>query len=107
MHPEDGPLEDYPSVHQGMKFIFETYVKKEVPIYDPSNISYEGGGGNIWWNLLFATLVFFLGGLGILITRIAKGNWANVKWSYLPIFWFPVLSSWPVSISVLLGHFDQ
>ena len=59
------------------------------------------------WNLLFSTLILFLGGLGILITRIAKGKWANVKWSYVPIFWFPILSSWPVAISALLGHFDE
>jgi len=58
-------------------------------------------------NLLFSTLIMFLGGLGILITRIAKKKWGNVKWSYIPIFWFPVLSSWPVAIAALIGKFDE
>jgi ABC-type multidrug transport system permease subunit len=64
-------------------------------------------GTEILWNLLFATLIFFLGGLGIFLTRIAKGKWSNVKWSYIPVFWIPVLSSWPVAISAIMGHFDQ
>lgn len=59
------------------------------------------------WNVLFATLIFFGGGLGILVTRISKKKWSNVKWSYVPIFWIPVLSSWPVAISALVGGFDS
>ena len=55
---------------------------------------------------MFSTLIFFGGGLGILITRIAKKKWSNVKWSYIPLFWIPVLSSWPVAIAALIGKFD-
>ena len=61
----------------------------------------------VFMNIVFATLIFFLGGIGILITRIAKKKWKNVKWSYIPIFWFPVLSSWPVAIAALIGKFDK
>ena len=58
------------------------------------------------WNCVFSTLIFVLGGLGILLTRIAKGKWSNVKWSYIPLLWIPVLSSWPVAIAALIGKFD-
>lgn len=62
---------------------------------------------DIFWNMVYSTLILFLGGLGIFITRIKKNKWTNVKWSYLPIFWFPVLSSWPVAIAALIGKFDE
>jgi len=42
-----------------------------------------------------------------LITRIAKGKWSNVKWAYIPIFWIPVVTSWPVAIAALFGKFDE
>jgi len=58
-------------------------------------------------NVIFSLIILFTGGLGIFITRIAKNKWTNVKWSYIPIFWIPVLSSWPVSIAVLIGQFDK
>jgi uncharacterized membrane protein len=58
-------------------------------------------------NLFFSTLIMLLGGLGILITRIAKGKWSNVKWAYIPIFWIPVVTSWPVAIAALFGKFDE
>lgn len=61
----------------------------------------------ILYNMMFSSLILFLGGLGILITRIAKKKWGNVKWAYIPIFWFPVLSSWPVAIAALIGKFDE
>ena len=62
---------------------------------------------NILMNFVFATLIFIFGGLGILITRIAKGKWGNVKWSYVPVFWIPLLTSWPVAIAALIGKFDN
>ena len=61
---------------------------------------------HVLMNMLFATLIFIFGGLGILITRIAKGKWGNVQWSYVPVFWIPLLTSWPVSIAALIGKFD-
>jgi hypothetical protein len=65
------------------------------------------GFKQVMWNMVFSTLILFLGGLGIFITRIAKKKWTNVKWSYIPLFWFPVLSSWPVAIAALIGKFDE
>jgi len=59
-----------------------------------------------FWNVIYAILIFFLGGFGILIMRIFKGVWTNQLWSYIPIFWFPMVTSWVVSIAVLLGFFD-
>jgi hypothetical protein len=59
-----------------------------------------------FWNFVFANLIFWLGGLGILITRIAKGQWKNQLWTYIPIFWLPILCSWPVGIAALFGYFD-
>lgn len=61
----------------------------------------------ILWNIVFAILISWTGGLGILITRIAKGKWSNVTWSYVPIFWLPVFFSWPVAIAALVGMFDK
>jgi hypothetical protein len=60
----------------------------------------------ILWNIFFASLISWTGGIGILITRIAKGNWTRVSWSYIPIFWIPVLFSWPVGVAALVGMFD-
>ena len=57
-------------------------------------------------NFLWACLVFWLGGLGLLITRICKGNWTSQAWTYIPFFWVPVIGSWPVSLAVLFGGLD-
>jgi hypothetical protein len=57
-------------------------------------------------NLVLALLVQFTGILGIIITRIVKGAWNNQLWTYIPIFWIPILTSWPVALSVLFGFFD-
>ena len=57
-------------------------------------------------NFLWATLVFLLGGLGLFIARATKNNWTDVGWSYIPVFWVPVLGSWPASIAVLFGGLD-
>lgn len=61
----------------------------------------------MFFNFLFASLIFCLGGIGILITRIIKGKWNNVQWSYVPIFWIPVFTSWPVAIAALFEKFDE
>jgi len=60
----------------------------------------------ILWNLFFAFLTFWLGGLGMFIMRGMKGQWSNQLWSYIPIFWIPIFLSWPISISVLFGYYD-
>ena len=57
-------------------------------------------------NLVFAIITLFLGILGQLITRFLKGAWKNMWWGYIPIFWPPVVLSWPVSIGILLGKMD-
>ena len=61
----------------------------------------------ILYNILFAMLISFLGGIGIFITRIAKGNWTAHTWSYIPIFWIPIFFSWPVALTVLFGGFNK
>lgn len=61
----------------------------------------------IMYNILFAMLISWTGGIGILITRIAKGNWSSHAWSYVPIFWLPIFFSWPVALVALFGGFDK
>ena len=61
---------------------------------------------SIMYNILFAMLISWTGGIGILITRIAKGKWSNQLWTYVPIFWIPVFFSWPVALVALFGGFD-
>ena len=63
--------------------------------------------GTIFVNFLFSVLILFMGPFGMLIVRIVKGKWKNVGWSYIPIFWIPVLTSWPVAIAALIGKFDD
>jgi len=60
----------------------------------------------IMWNLLFSILISWTGGLGILATRIAKNNWSGQAWIYVPIFWIPVIFSWPPALAVLFGFLD-
>ena len=57
-------------------------------------------------NIIYAIIIFFFGGFGILAMRIFKWQWSNQLWSYIPIFWIPMTTSWIVSIAVLLGYFD-
>jgi hypothetical protein len=57
-------------------------------------------------NFLWATLVFWLGGFGLFLARIVKNNWTGIGWTYIPVFWVPVLGSWPASIAVLFGGLD-
>lgn len=60
---------------------------------------------NLFINFILSLAIFFLGGLGILISRIVKNNWTKQIWTWIPIFWIPVLS-FPVSALVLFGGFD-
>ena len=62
---------------------------------------------DMFFNFIYATLIFFFGAIGMLIIRIAKGKWNNVTWSYIPVFWIPVITSWPVAIAALIGKFDE
>ena len=61
----------------------------------------------IWWNIVFAGITFFFGGLGMFFTRFMKGAWSQAWWNYIPIFWIPVLTSWIPSISILRGAYDS
>ena len=63
--------------------------------------------GTIFVNFIFSVLILFMGPFGMLIVRIIKGKWKNVLWSYIPIFWIPVITSWPVAIAALIGKFDD
>jgi hypothetical protein len=63
--------------------------------------------GTIFVNFIFSLLILFTGPLGMLIIRIVKGKWKNVVWSYIPIFWIPIVTSWPVAIAALIGKFDD
>ena len=60
----------------------------------------------IYWNIFFAGLTWFFGGLGMFFTRYMKGSWSAAWWDYIPIFWIPVLTSWISSISILRGAYD-
>ena len=57
-------------------------------------------------NLFLAVLIFITGPLGILITRAVKSTWTKVWWSYIPLFWIPVMTSWPVAVAAAVGLFD-
>ena len=60
------------------------------------------------WNLVFSTLVLCTGILGILITHLFKSSWGVAPgWTWIPIFWLPFFTSWPVSLSILIGGFDR
>jgi len=59
------------------------------------------------YNIMFSMLISWTGGIGIFITRIAKGNWTSQAWSYIPIFWLPIFFSWPVALAALFGGFDK
>lgn len=63
--------------------------------------------GTVFVNFIFSLLILFTGPLGMLIIRIVKGKWKNVVWSYIPIFWIPIVTSWPVAIAALIGKFDD
>ena len=60
----------------------------------------------IWWNLFFAFLISWTGGLGLFIMRAMKGKWTNQIWSYIPIFWIPIFFSWPIALAALFGFYD-
>jgi hypothetical protein len=57
-------------------------------------------------NLVLAILTFFTGVIGFIITRAVKGNWSGQLWTYIPLFWMPVLTSWILSLTILFGGFD-
>ena len=61
----------------------------------------------VFFNFLFAMLVLGTGVIGIIITRLLKGSWNSAKWTWIPIFWVPFITSWPVSLSILYGGFDE
>jgi len=54
-------------------------------------------------NFLWATLTFWLGGIGMFMTRFFRGNWTDGAWNYIPFFWLPVIGSWPISLQILFG----
>ncbi len=56
-------------------------------------------------NAMLSLAIFFLGLPGILIARVMKGNWTAHTWSWVPLFWIPILN-WPISTIVLFGGFD-
>ena len=56
-------------------------------------------------NFFLSLAIFFLGLPGLLIARVAKGNWAAHTWTWIPLFWIPILN-WPASTIVLFGGFD-
>jgi len=60
----------------------------------------------LWWNLLWAFIISWTGGLGMFIMRYCKGKWTNQLWSYIPIFWIPILFSWTISLATLIGLYD-
>lgn len=64
------------------------------------------GYTGIWWNLFWAFLISWTGGLGMFIMRYCKGAWGNQIWTYLPIFWIPVFFSWPIALTAVIGFFD-
>jgi len=57
-------------------------------------------------NFVHATIIYFTGIVGLLIARAFKGNWSKGMWTYIPIFWVPILTSWPISLYVLFGGLD-
>ena len=57
-------------------------------------------------NLVLAIFTFFTGLIGLLVTRAVKGNWGGQLWTYIPLLWMPVLTSWPISLAILVGGFD-
>ena len=61
---------------------------------------------SFWWNLFFAFLISWTGGLGLFIMRAMKGKWSNQLWSYVPLFWIPIFFSWPISLAALFGAYD-
>jgi hypothetical protein len=65
------------------------------------------GYNGIGWNLLFAGITYFFGGLGMFFTRYMKSAWSQVWWNYIPIFWIPILMSWIPAICILLGWYDS
>ena len=64
------------------------------------------GYNGIWWNIFFATITFFFGGLGMFFTRYMKSAWTQAWWDYIPMFWIPVISSWIPAVSILRGTYD-
>jgi hypothetical protein len=57
-------------------------------------------------NLVLSSLTFFTGVIGLVITRLVKLNWGGQIWTYVPFFWMPILTSWPISLTILFGGFD-
>jgi hypothetical protein len=64
------------------------------------------GYNGFFFNIFFAGITFFFGGLGMFITRYMKGSWWTAMWDYIPIFWIPVLTSWIPAVSILRGAYD-
>lgn len=60
-----------------------------------------------YYNFIFACLISFTGGFGIFITRLLKSNWTGQTWTYVPIFWIPIIFSWPVALTVLFGGMNS
>lgn len=66
-----------------------------------------GGPYNTFlWNFAFATAIFWIGGPAYFVMRYMKGDWQKHTWSYIPVFWLPIMFSWPVSLTALFGGFD-
>jgi hypothetical protein len=62
---------------------------------------------SVFQNVLWATLIYWTGGIGLFITRYFKNNWSGAAWTYIPVFWCPIILSWPVSLTVLFGGLDN
>jgi hypothetical protein len=45
------------------------------------------GYNGFFFNILFAGLTFFFGGIGMFFTRYMKGSWSKAWWDYIPILW--------------------
>ena len=64
------------------------------------------GYNGFFFNIIFAGLTFFFGGIGMFFTRYMKGSWSKAWWDYIPILWIPVLTSWIPAASILRGAYD-
>ncbi len=58
------------------------------------------------WNFAFSWLIFITGGFGMFVMRFLKGAWSKQLWTYIPIFWIPLMSSWIISLTTLFGLYD-
>ena len=60
-----------------------------------------------FYNFIFSMLITFTGVFGLIITRLLKNNWSGQLWTYVPIFWLPLVTSWPIGLLVLFGGMNS